>query len=235
MPIIQPDFYISEAAAVGLALGKFVRTGGVIRDAATKQIVEHLKDAVSKDSLSATQAVNESFKTASVAKASTSIAIKESTSLSLGRKFAVGTLFFVGVAAIGYGSYRLYTYLKERSDKKKQEEVKKENAEVISYNPELTEYFNNMQTQSMTISSIKKVVEFFENYSNCDLSIEISNEEMMVLRNLIVRYTIKLCESNKISIEDKQLLVEAKSKNSDDLVREIIYATKVQEEVFSRA
>jgi uncharacterized membrane-anchored protein YhcB (DUF1043 family) len=234
MQVIQPFFDISDAAAAGLAAGTLVRTGGVIRDAATKQIFEHLKDAAPNNATSSSQAVINTAKTANVAKASTSVAIKESTSLSLGRKFAVGTLIVVGVVAIGYGSYRLFTYLKKRSDEKRQKELIKQNNEVIAYNPELTEYFNHMQTQSMTLSSIKKVVDFFEKYSDSDLSIEITYEEMMVIRNLIVRYTIKLCEANHISLEGKQLSFEAKPQNKDDLLREILYATQVQEKIFNQ-
>jgi len=228
MPVIQPIFKISDFAAAGLAIGKFYRTGGVVRDVATGQIVEHLKDAVTKNPASSSQVLAGTSKT-------TSVALTKSTPLSLGKKFAVGTIIVAGVATIGYGSYRLYTYLKKRSDEKKQEEVQKENDEVIAYNPELTEYFNNMQTQRMTLSSIRKVVDFFEYYSNSDLSIEISDEEMLVIRNLIVRYTIKLCESNKMSLEDKQLYIEAKSVDKNDLVYEIIYSTKVQEEIIAQA
>ncbi len=229
MQVIQPKFNISDFAFAGLATGEFVRTGGVIRNAATGKIVEHLQDAISNNTDSSNQAIIEA------AKASTSVSVTKSTSLSLRNKFAVGTLVVVGVAAVGYGSYKLYTYLKKRSIDKKQGEVIKEESEVIIYNPELTDYFNHMQTQSMSLSSIKKVVEFFERYSNSDLAIEITDEEMMVIRNLIVRYTIKLCESNNISLDDKQLFVEAKTSNQNELLQEIIYATNVQEEIFAYA
>jgi len=229
MQVIQPKFSISDLSFAGLLTGDFVRTGGVIRDAASGKIVEHLKDAISMEPASSSQAIAETAKT------SASVAVKKSTALSLRNKFAVGTIIVVGVAAIGYGSYRLFTYLKKRSDEKKQEEIKKANSEVISYNPELTEYFNNMQTQSMTLSSVKRVIEFFEYYSNSDLSIEITDEEMLVIRNLVVRYTIKLCESNNISLENKQLYIEAKTIDKDDLLYEILYSTKVQEEIFAQA
>lgn len=221
--VIQPIFELSELIKAGLATGKFVRTGGVIRDAATGKIVEILKDAISKESVNATQDIVDS-----VSK-TTDVAVVNSTTLALGKKFSVGFIFVVGVAAVSYGTYRLYTYLKKRSDDKKHEEAENE---VIIYNPELTEYFNNMQTQSMSISSIKKVVDFFEKFSIGDLSIEISEEEMLVIRNIIVRYTIKLCESNNISLTDKQLHVETDKISEKELLLEIINAIKVQEEIF---
>lgn len=227
MPVIQPVLSMSEAAEAGLNLGNLFISGGVVRETATGKIFEHLKDETTKNPVSSIESALETAKTASVAKASTSVVVKETTSLSLGRKFAVGTLIVVGVAAIGYGSYRLYTYLKKRSDEKKQEEL-------IAYNPELTEYFNNMQTQSMSLSSIKKVVYFFDHYSNGDLSIEITDQELLVIRNLIVRYTIKLCESNNISIDNKQLFIEAKATVKSELVQDIVYATKIQEVIFSK-
>lgn len=226
MQVIQPNFNISDFAYEGLLNGEFVRIGGVIRERATGKIVEILKDAANKDSVNSIQTVVDAVKT------STSITVKKSTSLSLGKKFSVGFFFVVGVAAVSYGTYRLYTYLKKRSDEKKHEEVEKAENEVIIYNPELTEYFNNMQTQSMSISSIKKVVEFFEKFSNGDLSIEISKEEMLVIRNIIVRYTIKLCESNNISLSDKQLNVETDKLSEKELLKGIINAIRVQEEIY---
>jgi hypothetical protein len=229
MQIIQPPLSMSDLAAAGLSSGKYIRRAGNIVEVATGRVVEQLKDVFSNELENSGQALVET------AKASANIAIKESTSLSLRNKFAVGTLVVVGVAAVGFGSYKLYTYLKKRSNDKKQDEVIKEENDVIVYNPELTEYFNNMQTQSMSLSSIKKVVEFFENYRNSDLTIEISDEEMMVIRNIIVRYTIKLCESNNICLEDKQLFVEAKTSNKNELLQEIIYASNIQEEIFAMA
>ncbi|GEM_PF-3331487 len=235
MAVIQPTFEISDLAAAGLAVGKYVRTGGVIRNASSGQIIEHLKDTFGNDKVSSSSAILESVDVASVAKSSTRVAVKEITSVSLARKFAVGTLIVVGVAAIGYGSYRLFTYLKKRTEDNKQIEVINENNDVIEYNPELTEYFNNMQTQSMTLDSIKDVAKFFETYSNGDIEIEITDEEMRVMRNLIVRYTIKLCESNKISLESRQLDTETNIIDANDLLEEILYATKVQEEIFALA
>jgi len=220
--VSQPTFNIPEVIAAGLASGEYKQFGGIVRDAFSGQIVTHLKEVTQKDSSSTSQAIAE------VAKTSANIVVKKSTASSLGKKFSVGTIIVVGVAAIGYGSFRLYTYLKKRSEEKKQEGL-------IAYNPELTEYFNNMQTQSMSLSSVKKVVDFFDHYSSGDLSIEISDQELLVIRNLIVRYTIKLCESNNISIDNKQLVIETKSTVKSELMKDIVYATRVQEEIFAKS
>ncbi len=226
MKIIQPAFTISDKAAAGLAAGKYIRTGGVVRDAKGK-IIEHLKDTASRDRISNNPSV-------AVATKNTSVAIKESKTLSLGSKFAVATIIVVGVVAIGYGSYKLVTYLKRVSEAKQRANASQENNDVIVYNPQLTEYFNKMQTQKMTLSSIKEVISFFEKYSNGDLAIEISDAEMLVIRNLIVKFTIKLCEANKISFDNIKLTIDAKTTKKKDLLGDIVYATKMQQQIFSK-
>ena len=85
----------------------------------------------------------------------------------------------------------------------------------------------------MTLSSVKKVIEFFEKYSNGELAIEISDEEMLVIRNIIVRYTIKLCEINKISVDNKHLSIQPKTKIKKELLDDIFYATKFQQRIFA--
>lgn len=44
MTIIQPKIYLPPAIELGLHVGKYVREGSVVRDAASKQIVKHLKE-----------------------------------------------------------------------------------------------------------------------------------------------------------------------------------------------
>lgn len=227
MKIIQPTFTISNKAAYGLATGEFIRTGGVIRNSDTGKIFEHLKDTASRNLKSGNRPLAKIAKT-------NSLAIKKSTTLSLNTKFAVGTLIVAGVVAIGYGSYRLFTYIKKQSEAKQSVDEMQKNNDLIEYNPQLTEYFNNMQAKKMTLSSIKKVISFFENYSNGDLAIEISDEEMMVIRNLVVRYTIKLFETNKISMDNYQLSIDAKTNNNKDLLGEIVYAIKMQQQIFAK-
>lgn len=109
--IIQPELSISDWALAGINSGIFERDGGIVREISTGRIVEFLKDAISKGSENASDSMVETVK------ATADITIKEGKLLSLRNKYAVGTLVIVGVAAIGYGSYKLYTFLKERSDK----------------------------------------------------------------------------------------------------------------------
>ena len=232
MAVIQPTFEISDLAAAGLAVGEYVRTGGVIREASTGHIVEHLKDTFVNGKVSSSSAILETVDFANdVAKLSTRVEVKDGTRISLGNKIAVGTL----VVAVVYGSYKLITYLKKQNEENKQIQVTNENNDVIEYNLELTGYFNNVQTQSMTLDSIKDVSRFFETYSNGDKEIEITDEEMKVMRNLIVRYTIKLCKANKIKLKNIELNSEINIKNHNDLLAEILYATKIQEEIFTIA
>lgn len=225
--IIQPVLSMSEITAAGVVKGDFKIVGGVVRDVLSGRIVEILKDASNKDYDSSRRAINEA------AKLSKDIAIKEGTSLSLKNKFAVGTLVIVGIGALGYGSYKLYTYLKNTSKKDQIDDSVQNDNEIIVYHSELTEYFNNMQNQSMSLSSIREAFDFFDKYGNSDVSIDITQDEMLIIRNIIIKYTIKLCESNNISLENKELYIDSQSLNEKDLLKEIVYATKVQEEIFA--
>ena len=224
--LIQPTFVISDSVAAGLATRELYRSGGVIRKSATGEIVEHLKDAVPKDFASNKVAISETAK-------ATNVAIAKGTTLSLGGKIAVGTLIVAGLVAVGYGSYRLIMYIKNQSEIKQHKETNQDSNDILTYNPQLTKYFNNIQTKKMTLSSVKKVIEFFEKYSNGELAIEISDEEMLVIRNIIVRYTIKLCEINKISVDNKHLSIQPKTKINKNLLDDIVYATKFQQRIFS--
>lgn len=229
MPTVQPPFDISNEMLLEVMTGKLNITGAVVRDA-TGQIVKHLEPAATKSIVESTQPVVEAA--TSIAKEATTSIAKE-TSKSLGQKFAVGTLIVAGLAAAGYGTYKLVTYLKKQAVKKDLSQSKVVSDEIITFNPELTEYLNRMQNQSMTLDSIKNVVSFFENYNNNNLPIEVTDDEMKVLRNIIVRYTIKLCELNQISLDDKKLVLEAESTNKDDLIYEILYATNIQQGLFA--
>jgi len=228
MPVIQPKLSMSDVAASGIANGTLYQDGGVIRNKKTGTIFEILKDA-GKDTINETQK--------SVTKAPTTSATAKSVSkMSIGSKFAIGTLIVVGVSALAYGGYKLYTYLSKKDDKKKHDEdiAKEEKSDVIYYNPDLTDYLNSFQTKTLSIKKIKNVIDFFDAYSNGNLEIEISDEEMMVLRNLIVRYTIKLEKANHVYLESIPLKVEAPSKDKNDLLKEINEATEIQEKIFER-
>ena len=225
MPVIQPTLSYSDLAASGLANGTLYFSGGVIRETANGHVFAHLKDAAS---------TNQTETKKIISKESTNIAVKNSTKMSLGSKFAIGSLIVVGVTALAYGGYKLYTYIAEKSQTNEKSGNKKnnDNNSIISYNPDLTEYFNSIQSKTLTIKEIKKVITFFDAYSNDELSIEISQEELLVLRNLIVRYTKKLLETNNIELESKPLEIEASSNSKEDILKEINKAIKIQEEVF---
>ncbi|KAA0977178.1 hypothetical protein FQ154_09790 [Paeniglutamicibacter gangotriensis] len=44
MTIIQPNIHVPPAIELGIAAGKLIREGSVVRDAVSKQIVKHLKE-----------------------------------------------------------------------------------------------------------------------------------------------------------------------------------------------
>lgn len=226
----------SELAAAGLKKGTLEwmskGTKAVIVDSATKQIFEIPKmAAVTKE---ATKSASRSL-------------VKESAKegLPLGGKIGIGVTVVVGVAAIGYGAYKLVTYLRNKKDeeRKNSESVQQIAAEsespssnVVLYKvPALDNYINNVYNQSCTMSiyDITEAFNFLNDYSRGDLSIEISQEEMLVLRNIMVRYAKKLAEKNpSLKLTEAVPAIEAPSKRKEDLLRDSMLSLRLQQEVF---
>jgi len=234
MAKVNFEFDISEEIIIGLISGKYIRTGGVIRDTAGR-IVLILKDGVSNNSSEATANAMQSVDVASAAESAAKVAIKDGSRVALGKNIAMGALVVAGLTAAGIGTYKLVTYLKKHKEDNKSVEVLSENYVVFENNPELIEYFNNMQTQNMTLKSIREISKFFVTYSNGEVDIEITDEELKAIRNVIVRYTIKLCEVNEFGIENREFDTETSIKDANDLLEEILFATKIQEDVLTTA
>ena len=103
--------------------------------------------------------------------------------------------------------------------------------ELIGYNPEITEYLNATKNKTMSFDKIADVVKFFELYLNGEnLNIEITDSELMVLRNIFVKYAIVLSETDKM--KKTGLSLEAKSKKREDLLEETLIALRYQEDIF---
>lgn len=212
MRVIQPAFTISEKAYAGIASGQYVRIGGVVRSISDGRIVEHLKDVATVK----TAITNSANKTA--------LSTTVSNGLPIGKTALISGCVGFGVAALTGLGFWAWKHFKKRSEEKKQEETD-------TYKEYLDEYITNIQTQNLSLRSIKNVFDFFDHFSNGDLSIEITDEELKVLRDIIVRYTIKLCETNDIVIKNK-IPLQDKSTSRKDLLQEIKYATKIQEQVY---
>ena len=213
--IIQPTLEIADEIAAGLSSGIYKRDGGVIRNASTGEIVKILKDTEIKNSISSTAPT--------IADAA---AVSKKVGLSTGAKVGIGVLVVVGVSLATYGAYKLYAFVKKKNVKKKDTNA------LIGYNPEITEYLNAAQNKTMSFDKIVGVVKFFEMYSEGkNLNIEISNDELLALRNIFVKYAIALAKQNNIEYEPV-LAIEVKSKKTEDLLEESLVALKFQREIF---
>ena len=130
------------------------------------------------------------------------------------------------VALATFGAYKLYAFVKNKNSKKEDGNA------LIGYNPEITEYLNATQNKTMSFDKIVGVVLFFEKYlDGKDLNIEISNDELLVLRNVFVKYASALAKENKI--ESKPVLtIEAKSHKTKDILEESLVALRFQKDAF---
>ena len=213
--ILQPTFIISDEIAAGLASGALKRTGGVIRNRATGEIVEHLKDGLARDTIS------------EVAPKAAASAATKSVGLSTTAKVGIGALVIAVVVGVAYGGYKLYGFIK----KKKETGNNEDQVELIGYNPEITEYLNATKNKTMSFDKIVGVVKFFELYSSGkDLNIEITDNELLTMRNIFVKYAIALSETNKL--KEPNLNLEAKSQKREDLLEEALIALRYQEDIF---
>ena len=214
----------SEITACGLKKGKYewMSNGSrpLIIDKTTKQIIEVPKMGISNE----------------VTKSTSENMLKQGVNqgVFIDGKTIKGSLVVVGIVLTIYGGYKLVVYLKKKKAKKQIESMN--NEIFVSMTPSLNKYLNNICNTSaqMTITDIKSVIDEFNRYSNGNLKIEISPEEMLIIRNIIVKFTRKLIEKNPLlNLNTNLLELEAPSLKNEDLLKEINDSLKVQELIFS--
>lgn len=86
----------------------------------------------------------------------------------------------------------------------------------------------------MSLNVLKRTIAFVDSISNGnDVTIEISDEEMTVLRNIITRYLVQLCKANNVPIKNKVLSIDAKVQPKELSLKEIKNSLAIQEKIFS--
>lgn len=86
----------------------------------------------------------------------------------------------------------------------------------------------------MSLNVLKRTIAFVDSISNGnDVTIEISDEEMTVLRNIITRYLVQLCKANNVPIKNKVLSIDAKVQSKELSLKEIKNSLAIQEKIFS--
>ena len=99
---------------------------------------------------------------------------------------------------------------------------------------EVAEYISHINNQTMSLNVLKRTIAFVDSISNGnDVTIEISDEEMTVLRNIITRYLVQLCKANNVPIKNKVLSIDAKVQPKELSLKEIKNSLAIQEKIFS--
>ena len=217
--VYQPTLEISIEASEGVNSGKYEIIGGIVRNTDTKQVVEWARDTTPEISKQNTEPINEPKEPSLT---------DPNSEDSIGKEVCIGVCIDATIALVGWGAYKFFKWLTKDKSKPK-EETKATKLHFV-----VAEYISHINNQNMSLSAIKNTIAFLDSISNGnDVTIEISDEEMTVLRNITTRYLAQLCEANNVPIENKVLLIDAKAQPKELSLKEIKSSLAIQEKIFS--
>jgi len=229
--IIQVALKMSDKALIGLLSGTMERHGGVIREAKSGAIVEHLIEValptveeITPNILDkAKSAVAELFATRGKAVAVVLAGVGA-------KKFMIIGAIGLGVAVITGG---VYTYLKFRSKKKKimaQEAMEKC---VADYNDSMREYLERIQVGNVNLDSIGCTIEKIDALrENKEIAISFDPDLSEALVNHIFDYTDKFAEANSHELIDFRKLGPT---SSDETLIYLRRCLEIQKGIFMKA
>lgn len=173
--IQQVAFEVPAEIAAGLATGKYVQWGGVVRDGAG-HIVKHLKPADVQNG--ANKALQIADQAAQLAKQN--------------KKVAIAALAVAGVAAVGGGIYAGMTHVrhsKEDAMRKKQ---------MADFNSTFSEYLKALGDGELTIEMIDRLEGAITalNGGKEGFSVEIKGEQFEDIVKSVRDYTERLSKAN---------------------------------------
>ena len=173
--IQQVAFEVPAEIAVGLASGKYVQWGGVVRDGAG-HIVKHLKPA---------DVQNGANKALRIADQAVQLAKQN-------KKVAIAALAVAGVAAVGGGIYAGMTHVrhsKEDAMRKKQ---------MADFNSTFSEYLKALGDGELTIEMIDRLEGAITalNGGKEGFSVEIKGEQFEDIVKSVRDYTERLSKAN---------------------------------------
>lgn len=205
--VVQPLMKIPEKYVAGLATGKYIRKGGVIRNQ-KGQIVAFLEEIADNKNSTYLSKVAKSSKV-----------LKKSW-------IALGVV--LGVSTVATGVYLTYNKSKE-----KKQNIDKEEIITEGFNKSLTNYINAIKNGDLSLEILEDFiwnVNFIkENSENKEIKIEISINQLEELLNLIYKYTIELAEINNIDAESVR---DNRENHKNDSFSIIIYCLNYQKEIF---
>ena len=170
MLIVQPKIGFSEATRKGLLEGEYIRTGGVVRNKSTMQIVEIGKDIMDKPNKKIF-----TFKNIGIA------------------------ALFVGVIILAYkGGKYLYKVIKNenKNENLENEIIINQNELTNDYINEIQTGTLDKETLINLILNFKKIIDA----KNKGLIIKIDIEKFNELLNILDKYTNELAKANNIDL-----------------------------------
>lgn len=192
--IQQVAFEVPTEIALGLATGKYVQWGGVVRDGAG-HIVEHLKPADVQNG--ANKALQIADQAAQLAKQN--------------KKVAIAALAVAGVAAVGGGIYAGMTHVrhsKEDAMRKKQ---------MADFNSAFSEYLKALGDGELTIEMIDRLEGAITalNDGKEGFTVEIKGKQFEDIVKSVRDYTNRLSKAN--SQKTSSVILGLLEKKSNDI------------------
>ena len=199
--IQQVAFEVPAEIAVGLATGKYVQWGGVVRDGAG-HIVRHLKPADVQNG------ANKALR----------IAVQAVQLAKQNKKVAIAALAVAGVAAVGGGIYAGMTHVrhsKEDAMRKKQ---------MADFNSTFSEYLKALGDGELTIEMIDRLEGAITalNDGREGFTVEIKGEQFEDIVKSVRDYTDRLSKANGEKTSNAVLKLFEKKPNDIEGLKECL-------------
>ena len=209
--IQQVAFEVPAEIAVGLASGKYVQWGGVVRDGAGR-IVRHLKPA---------DVQNGANKALRIANQAVQLAKQN-------KKVAIAALAVAGVAAVGGGVYAGVTRVRHS----KEDAMRKKR--MADFSSAFSEYLKALGEGELTIETIDRLEDAIAalNDGKEDFTVEIQGEQFEDIVKSVRDYTDRLSKANGGKTSNAVLKLFEKKPNDVEGLRECL---NTQREILLRA
>lgn len=199
--IQQVAFEVPAEIAVGLASGKYVQWGGVVRDGAG-HIVRHLKPA---------DVQNGANKALRIANQAVQLAKQN-------KKDAIAALAVAGVAAVGGGVYAGVTRVRHS----KEDAMRKKR--MADFSSAFSEYLKALGEGELTIETIDRLEDAIAalNDGKEDFTVEIQGEQFEDIVKSVRDYTDRLSKANGGKTSNAVLKLFEKKPNDVEGLRECL-------------
>lgn len=196
----------------------------------SKQLMGLLKD-------SATKQVNKHLNVVSVNKVSDSVVDTVTTSASNSIFTTKNVLIGLGITAF-VALTATVTTLVVRHNLKVKEEEKAKKLVASGYNKAISTYIGNAQSGVLSLPDVRTLLAYIESLTkdidSNQVQIELSSDEIELLKRILIRFTLKLAKANKVDVKkiEAYSTKELTDKEKLETVKECLY---VQEDIYAMA